>query len=637
MNKTPLATYILIGLNVVVFAWLALQQQSLMMDTSADVLAIIRAGANLNPLTLGGQPWRIVTCMFLHFGVIHLLVNMYALYVLGKGLEPAMGSGRFVLVYLICGIAASIASLLFNVYIPSAGASGAIFGLFGYRLSAEIVGSFHDRQSLLNIFINFVVFVLINGAIAAFASVDIAGHVGGCIAGLIIGVFHFRLRWFIPEKYLALLAVLVASTLILLPLGQVRYYKVFQAVLNMEERLDQLFDTRAGDTLMKDSLANYIPRWDSILAALDKTGDLPEEVKRDTMVLRDYIQLRRQETFYRVRMVERESYIYYDSIEILSAKFQELPKLTYILNYKTRRVSDEPEEIIDETDGPVSNLRPVQVFYDANWRETADSAAAVYYRIGQQDSLGRWNGRVIDYYINGDIQMKGTYNKDMKDGIFIYYSPRKTYESAGRYSQEFATGKWENFHWNGALESEVYYGGGSFTANVFDSLGNQQVANGNGMAKRWYDNGQLAEEGTYSNGKKDGLWYGYYRDGEPYYKEEFRAGRLIHGVSMGRDGRRYVYDHLSEFPFPTDGMPAFEKYVELNKRRPFRLTQQGKVKLVFNVGEDGSTWDHVVIQSLSPECDQEAIRLVREGPAWRSALQHGQERVPSQGYVEIEF
>jgi hypothetical protein len=84
-------------------------------------------------------------------------------------------------------------------------------------------------------------------------------------------------------------------------------------------------------------------------------------------------------------------------------------------------------------------------------------------------------------------------------------------------------------------------------------------------------------------------------------------------------------------------MPAFQKYVEQHKRRPFRLSRHGKVKVVFTVGDDGSTWNHVIIQSLSPECDDEAIRLVKEGPEWRTALLHGQEKVPAQGYVEIEF
>ena len=63
------------------------------------MLAILYAGANLNPFTLGGEPWRIITSMFLHFGIIHLLVNMFALYSLGKPLESESGSVRFLLLY----------------------------------------------------------------------------------------------------------------------------------------------------------------------------------------------------------------------------------------------------------------------------------------------------------------------------------------------------------------------------------------------------------------------------------------------------------------------------------------------------------------------------------------------------------
>ena len=187
MNKIG-ATLILIGLNVLVFAWVALKQQSLMMNTSMDALAILHSGGNLNPFTLGGQPWRIVTSMFLHFGIIHLAVNMYGLFSLGRTLEPALGIQRFLLVYFFCGIAAGIASLIFNVYIISAGASGAIFGLFGYSLGAEVISNSNDRKRLTSIVINFIVFVVINTFIAANINVDIAGHLGGCIAGVILSV-----------------------------------------------------------------------------------------------------------------------------------------------------------------------------------------------------------------------------------------------------------------------------------------------------------------------------------------------------------------------------------------------------------------------------------------------------------------
>jgi membrane associated rhomboid family serine protease/antitoxin component YwqK of YwqJK toxin-antitoxin module len=635
MEKTPVSTYILIGINLLAYGWLALLQHNLMLDTGLDSIAILHAGANFNPFTLGGQPWRIITSMFLHYGIIHLAVNMYALYSLGRLLEPALGVTRFLLVYFFCGIAAGLASLIFNVFIPSAGASGALFGLFGYQLGAEVIGNFHDRQRLKNVFVNFIVFLAINGFIATRVNVDTAGHIGGFVGGVALAAFHFKLRWFIREKFLAVLLVLLVSTLFLLPRGQVEYYRIFQRVVNAENQTNDLFKATKTTAELGDSLAAMLPVWDSIGSSLNSLKKIPAEVVADTAILRDYIQLRRREAFYKMVHIRRESYVYFDSLEIVNKKFEELPSLKYMLNYNVKDIALAAQRDTAASDKPT--LIPAKVYYDQHWRETEDILAAKFFRIGQKDSLGRWQGAILDHYKDGQIQMKGKYSKDMKDGVFIYYSDRRTYESAGRYEKEQAVGKWENFHWNGKLESEVFYGDETFTASVFDSLGNQQVVNGNGKSVHWYASGQVSEEGEYKNGRKEGLWYGYHPDGKPYYKEQYRDSRLIHGVSEGRDGRRYVYDYLSEIPFPVNGMPAFKKYVEQNKRLPFLRSSRGKVKVVFNVGADGTTWGYVIIQSISPECDNEAIRLVKEGPAWRPALLHGQEKMPSQGYVEIEF
>ncbi|HXR80565.1 MAG TPA: energy transducer TonB, partial [Saprospiraceae bacterium] len=333
------------------------------------------------------------------------------------------------------------------------------------------------------------------------------------------------------------------------------------------------------------------------------------------------------------RLIERQSYIYLDSLEILDILFSSLPPLKYVLNFKAKEPQPVPHDTASAK-GPL--LYPSKVYYDGHWKETDDLTSAKFFRVGQKDSLGRWQGSVVDHFKDGEIQMKGKYQKDMKDGVFIYYSNRRTYESAGRYEKEQAVGKWENFHWNGALRSEIFYGDETFTASVFDSLGNRQVVNGNGTSKHWYSSGQVAEEGEYKNGKREGLWYGFHPDGKPYYKEQYRNNRLIHGVSEGQDGRRYVYDYLSEVPFPVIGMPAFKKYVDQHKRMPFR-SRHGKVKIVFSVGIDGSTSNYVIIQSISGDCDNEAIRLLKDGPKWRPALLHGQEKIPTQGYVEIEF
>ena len=107
-------------------------------------------------------------------------------------------------------------------------------------MGAEIIGNFHDRKQLLNIFLNFVVFVVINAAIAAGFSVDIPGHIGGFLAGLLLATFHFRLRWFIQKKFLALLLVLLASSLFVLPKDQLHYYQIFQKILQLEDHTDDL-------------------------------------------------------------------------------------------------------------------------------------------------------------------------------------------------------------------------------------------------------------------------------------------------------------------------------------------------------------------------------------------------------------
>ena len=99
-----------------------------------------------------------------------------------------------------------------------------------------------------------------------------------------------------------------------------------------------------------------------------------------------------------------------------------------------------------------------------------------------------------------------------------------------------------------------------------------------------------------------------------------------------------MYDHLSQYAVPVVGMPEFNKYIEKNIRRPAsEEVRTGTVKVVFNVGNDGSVWDFVILQGISESYDREAIRLIKDGPAWRPGVLHGHEPIPSQGYVEVVF
>ena len=626
-------TIITIALNILVYAILALQQKSWLMMSGADSVAILNAGANFNPLTLDGEPWRIFTCMFLHFGIVHLAVNMYALYNLGTWLEPAIGHTRFAILYVICGLASSLLSLFINTYFNSAGASGAIFGLYGFYLGAEVISTYHDWEKLKNVLINFGIFVVVNTVIGIQASVDHAAHIGGAVAGFIIAVLHVKFQ--VLRSAGAMGALMVAFPLILfaVPKDQVAYYKIFQRVLDQEQLTNELLTARQDEAL-RDSLVNAGYEWNHIRLDLKELSRVPADVAQDTATLAQYVQLRIHENNYRIKLLE-QSYIYLDSIDVLHARFDSLPPIRRSLNYRIGKKEQQPKP--DTTQQQASSLRQVRVFYDNDWKETDNRLEAKYYRIGTRDSLDRWQGRVSDHFINGDIQMKGEYTDGLHDGVFIYYSDHRTYTSAGRYEKERYAGKWETFHWNGKKESETFYDSRTFTRTMWDSLGTEQVSNGNGEYKSWYSNGNLKEEGKYHNGQRRGDFYGYYSNGKPYYREFYENNVLSSGESVGRDGRRFVYDGLSQLPMPVSGMLKYKDYVEKNKRTPLNPRETGTVKVLFMAGTDGSVWDFAILQSVSPFCDREAIRLIREGEKWRPALLHGQEKITSQGYMEVSF
>jgi hypothetical protein len=195
-----------------------------------------------------------------------------------------------------------------------------------------------------------------------------------------------------------------------------------------------------------------------------------------------------------------------------------------------------------------------------------------------------------------------------------------------------------SYYPNRQLQSEVYYTDRTFTKTVYDSLGKLQVANGSGKQITWHPNGVVAEEGTYENGSKEGYWRGFYANGKPHYQEFYRHSLLAEGVAMNEKGERYVYDQLSIFPFPVIPMNYYKKYLERNKKSSPEIGKHhGTVKLTFLVDTDGSMRDFVITESVCVPCDQEAVRLVKEGPRWRPGVLRGHSKIRSTGFVEVLF
>ncbi|MEH1168950.1 rhomboid family intramembrane serine protease [Micromonospora sp. CPCC 205539] len=131
--------------------------------------------------TLGGiaegQWYRLVTAMFLHYGVVHLLLNMWALWVLGRSLEASLGRLRFAALYLIAGLGGNVAAYLFSSQnSATAGASTAIFGLFAALLIIERKLG-RDISQIIPVLVINLVFTL------AVPGISIPGHLGGLLVG----------------------------------------------------------------------------------------------------------------------------------------------------------------------------------------------------------------------------------------------------------------------------------------------------------------------------------------------------------------------------------------------------------------------------------------------------------------------
>jgi membrane associated rhomboid family serine protease len=139
-------------------------------------------GALDRGLIRDGEYWRLVTPMFLHAGLLHIGFNMFALYQLGILVEQAFGRGRYLVLYLLCGITGSLASYFFSPGGFSVGASGAICGFLGVMAAWGKRRGGHIGETVKRVMIRWAIFILIFGLLAP--NVDNAAHAGGFAGGL---------------------------------------------------------------------------------------------------------------------------------------------------------------------------------------------------------------------------------------------------------------------------------------------------------------------------------------------------------------------------------------------------------------------------------------------------------------------
>lgn len=217
MNKIknmPFVTYGLLIIMVLIFLVMSLT------GGTTDPTNLVRFGAKFNPLIQMGQYWRLITPIFIHMGLMHILMNGITLYFVGRIVEGVFGHWRFLVLFLVSGVMGNLASFAFSDSI-SAGASTAIFGLFGSFLVLN--DGYPDNQYIKSLSQTFLILIGLNIAMDLISpGVDLAGHLGGLIGGYLGAyVTGFTNGVISPVKRIVALVTLIIVAVALFHFGMV--------------------------------------------------------------------------------------------------------------------------------------------------------------------------------------------------------------------------------------------------------------------------------------------------------------------------------------------------------------------------------------------------------------------------------
>jgi membrane associated rhomboid family serine protease len=270
--KMPNAiTIIIIALNVLVFLAMAIVTEGSSFMSPTTTLVGNWGGSQIDLCYEGNQWWRLFTCTFLHFGFIHLVLNMSSLYDIGSTVERIYGKLLYTIAYITCGVAASIASICWNGGPTAAGASGAIFGVLGMYLGLTLT-NFFPKEHRKNIIKSLGSFIVINTILTiSIPAIDIVAHMGGLVTGIIISLITYVV---IRKKQLRNgNAICVASMIILLACISMVWLRpriaVHRQMVAVKQRVidaaDKLGNQPINDFYLEKIEKEFVPTVDAAL------------------------------------------------------------------------------------------------------------------------------------------------------------------------------------------------------------------------------------------------------------------------------------------------------------------------------------------------------------------------------------
>jgi len=328
------ATYGIIAINVIVFILMVIDGAEIFTVTNG--LVHIKWGSNVTALTLSGDWWRLITSMFIHFGIIHLAMNMYALYIAGVYLEPMLGKTKYIVAYFCTGIIAGIVSLWWHKEgLNGAGASGAIFGLYGVFL-ALLFTNLIPKQVRTALLQSIGIFVAFNIVYGMKSGIDNAAHIGGLLSGMLIGfIFYLELSGKINiKKPVATVLITILTTagtwyfltnyksdVVRIDQLQKRFFVLQDSALNSLTESERLTGTERKEKLVNVTLPIWRKNLDNLneMELLSMTAPMKSEHQR----LKQYVQLRIEETELLIKAADAPAGTYDNEIKQIGQKISE--------------------------------------------------------------------------------------------------------------------------------------------------------------------------------------------------------------------------------------------------------------------------------------------------------------------------
>nr|WP_315175490.1 rhomboid family intramembrane serine protease [uncultured Flavobacterium sp.] len=294
-------TPFIILVNILLFFLMVFNGVSFFSPETQD---IIDWGGNYAPLTIENGWWRLLSSCFLHFGFFHLILNCYALGYVGLLLEPYFKKISYLSIYLFCGILSSLSSLYWNENIVSAGASGAILGMYSLLTVLMLSKQIKNKNSL-NLITAIISFIVLNISGSFKEGIDGAAHIGGLVTGLVFGFILVLLH---KKPKIAISSISILTVVFSVVISnycrqtKVYIYQFFEYEKEMQDFVDMekmalssygnFFDN-SKEQILSDLKDRGIYYWDENIALIKKLDKLylPKEIHIQNENLLEYCEL----------------------------------------------------------------------------------------------------------------------------------------------------------------------------------------------------------------------------------------------------------------------------------------------------------------------------------------------------------